>query len=159
MGSYKYDKEKPLLTVSEIVISYRNKVPFTSRPKIKCSSDAEVLFRSYWSDDIEMIEEFNVMYLDRSKHVKGINRFSRGGCASTVLDPRLLFASALKCLCFGLIVAHNHPSGNLVSSVQDNELTEELKQIGKFHNIILLDHLILAPQVGFYYSFADNGML
>jgi DNA repair protein RadC len=85
-------------------------------------------------------------------------RLSRGGLTGTVADPRILFATALKSLTVGLIAGHNHPSGCLKPSYQDIELTRKLKEIGKFHEITLIDHLILSPHSGFY-SFADEGLL
>ena len=105
-----------------------------------------------------MLEEFNVLLLNRANYVKGILRLSRGGLTGTVADPRILFATALKSLSVGVIAGHNHPSGSIKPSSQDIELTKKLKEIGRFHEITLIDHLILSPHSGFY-SFADEGML
>lgn len=147
-----------LLQVAEVQVTYRNKIPFAERPKINCSGDAEKIFRTHWSDDMELVEEFNVLFLTRSNHVKGLFRLSRGGMTGTVADTRILFATALKSLSTALIISHNHPSGSLKPSSQDIELTKKLCAIGKIHDIPVLDHLILAPHSG-YYSIADDGML
>ena len=111
-----------------------------------------------WSGDMELVEEFNVLFLNRANYVKGIFRLSRGGITGTVADPRILFATALKGLAVGIIVAHNHPSGSTKPSSQDIELTRRLKEGGKLLDIQLIDHIILTPQSGFY-SFADEGLL
>lgn len=147
-----------LLQVAEVKLKYLSKFPTSNHPCINNSADAEKIFRLNWSDDIELVEEFNVLLLNRANYVKGILRLSRGGITATVADPRVLFATALKSLSVGVIAGHNHPSGSLKPSSQDIELTKKLKEIGRFHEITLIDHLILAPHSGFY-SFADEGMI
>lgn len=147
-----------LLEVAEIKVSYLSKAPVATKIRINSSAEAEKVFRANWSDDMELVEEFYVLFLNRANYVKGIFRLSRGGLTGTVVDPRLLFATALKSLSVGLIAGHNHPSGSCKPSTQDIELTRMLKEIGKLHDITLLDHLILTPHHG-YYSFADEGLL
>ncbi|MBK7233817.1 MAG: JAB domain-containing protein [Saprospiraceae bacterium] len=147
-----------LLQVAEVKVQYLPKPSILNQPKVHNSSDAEKILRFNWSSDIGLIEEFNVLFLNRANNVKGILRLSRGGLTGTVADPRILFAAALKGLASGIIAGHNHPSGNLKPSSQDIELTKKLKEIEKLHDIQLIDHIILAPHSGFY-SFADEGML
>jgi DNA repair protein RadC len=87
-------------------------------------------------------------------------RFQRqtiGGIFATIADVRIIFATALKCVATGLILAHNHPSGSLQPSKADRELTKKIKEVGKFLDIQLLDHLIITPEG--YYSFADEAVL
>ena len=151
-------KNSLLWQVSEIKISYQNKLQAADRPRISTSSDAEGIFRTNWSEDIELLEEFNVLFLTKANQVNGIFRASRGGTAGTVVDAKIVFATALKALAAALIVAHNHPSGSLVPSQSDVDLTRRLRKIGELLDIPLLDHLILAPYAG-YYSFADDGTL
>jgi DNA repair protein RadC len=148
----------PLLQVAEVRVIYQSKLPIIQHPRVNNSSDAEKIFRTNWSADIELVEEFNVLFLNRANYVKGIFRLSRGGLTGTVADPRILFATALKGLAVGIIAGHNHPSGSIKPSSQDIELTKKLKEIGKLHDITLVDHIILTPHSGFY-SFADEGML
>lgn len=153
------ESQKPsLLQVAEVKVIYQSKLPYIHYPRVNSSTDAENIFRVNWSDDIQLIEEFNVLFLNRANYVKGILRLSRGGLTGTVADPRILFATALKGLAVGIIAGHNHPSGSIKPSSQDIELTKKLKEIGRFHEITLIDHLILSPHSGFY-SFADEGML
>lgn len=147
-----------LLQVAEVKVIYQSKRSFINHPRVNNSADAELIFRNNWSDDIELVEEFNVLLLNRANYVKGMLRLSRGGLTGTVADPRILFATALKSLSVGIIAGHNHPSGSIKPSSQDIELTRKLKEIGRFHEITLIDHLILSPHSGFY-SFADEGML
>ncbi len=73
----------------------------------------EKIFRANWSDDIELIEEFNVLFLNRANYVKGIFRLCRGGLTGTVADPLILFATALKSLSVGIIAGHNQLPGQL----------------------------------------------
>lgn len=144
--------------VAEVKVKYRSKVNITERPLIMGSQSAAEILRANWSDNMALVEEFNVLFLNRANYVKGILRLSRGGITGTVADSRILFAAALKGLATGIIAAHNHPSGSLKPSQQDVELTRKLKQAGQFLDITLLDHIILAPHSG-YYSFADEGAL
>jgi DNA repair protein RadC len=82
---------------------------------------------------------------------------SIGGISGTVADPRLIFIGALKAGASGMIVSHNHPSGNLTPSQADIQLTRKLKEGGNLLEIQLLDHIIMTSES--YYSFADEGIL
>ncbi len=83
---------------------------------------------------------------------------SKGGIAGTVADSKLILGVALKSAASGIIVAHNHPSGNLQPSVQDKELTWKIQEAFKLLDITLLDHLIVVPEDA-YLSFAYEGLL
>lgn len=144
--------------LAEVRVKYQGKRNLNELPVITGSQSAAEIFRSNWSDNMALVEEFNVLFLNRSNYVKGLLRLSRGGITGTVADSRILFAAALKGLATGLIIAHNHPSGSLKPSSQDVDLTRKLKQAGQLLNITLLDHIILTPYSG-YYSFADEGAL
>lgn len=144
--------------VAEVQVKYRGKVNIRDRLIIKGSQSAEEILRANWSDSMALVEEFNVLFLNRANYVKGILRLSRGGITGTVADARILFAAALKGLATGIIVAHNHPTGSLKPSSQDIDLTRKLKHAGQLLDITLLDHIILSPYSG-YYSFADEGAL
>ncbi len=145
--------------VNEIKISYSDKIKITDAPKIKCSEDAANLLYNRWDNDtIGLHESFKILLLNNSNFVKGIYELSKGGISATCVDVRILFATVLKSLSVGIIMAHNHPSGKLEPSKADIELTEKVKEAGKFLDIKVLDHLIIAPQ-GDYYSFADEGIL
>lgn len=90
-----------------------------------------------------MQEEFIVLFLNRGNRVIGLYDASTGGICGTVADPRLILAAALKSMALSLILAHNHPSGNLKPSRADEELTRKINEAAKFHDINVLDHIVL----------------
>ncbi|HEY8689377.1 MAG TPA: JAB domain-containing protein [Chitinophagaceae bacterium] len=144
--------------VSEIDLIYRSKVKASERPQIKTSKDAADLLRHLWSEDkIDFVEQFKVLFLNRANKVLGIFEVSTGGITGTVADPRLIFVAALKMNCTGILISHNHPSGNLKPSKPDEDLTLKIKQAGLFLDIKLLDHIIVTGEG--YYSFADEGLI
>ena len=126
-----------------------------AKPKIASSKDAFELLRGDLMDLPK--EEFWVLLLNRANRVIAKRRISEGGVSGTVADPKIIFKLALEELASGVIVAHNHPSGNLSASQQDIDLTRKLKEGGKLLEIQLLDHIIVAGTR--YYSFADNGQV
>lgn len=146
-----------LFSVGEISIKYDTN-PIQPRERIKCSADAFHIFRQYWSDDINRIEEFYVMCLNRGNEVLGIYRVSVGGTSGAIADPKIIFQVALGCHASAIILAHNHPSGNLSPSQPDKDLTRRYKELGKLLDCIVLDHLILTPAPHMYFSFADEGI-
>ena len=125
------------------------------RPKITSSKDAYEQIRSYLMDLAH--EEFWILLLTRSNEVIRPVQISQGGISGTVADPKIIFKSALEHLASSMILAHNHPSGNLKPSEADKELTRRLVTSGKLLDIPVLDHLIVS-ELG-YLSFADEGML
>lgn len=125
------------------------------RPKITSSKDAYEQIRSYLMDLPH--EEFWVLLLTRSNEVIRPVQISQGGISGTVADPKIIFKSALEHLASSMILAHNHPSGNLKPSEADKELTRRLVSSGKLLDIPILDHLIIS-ELG-YLSFADEGLL
>ena len=82
---------------------------------------------------------------------------STGGITGTVADPRVIFVAALKANCSAIIISHNHPSGNLNPSRQDEELTQKIKNGDEFLDIKLLEHIIVTDEG--YFSFSDEGLL
>ncbi len=146
-------------TISEVSLIYRSKVKASERLQVKCSKDAFDIFMENWDQDsIEHIEEFKLLLMNRSNSVLGLLPVSKGGISGTVTDIRLIYQGAIKANASGIIVCHNHPSGNLNPSESDNKLTHKIKEAGLLMDIQLLDHLIIISDGG-YYSFADNGLL
>jgi DNA repair protein RadC len=84
-------------------------------------------------------------------------KVSEGGVAGTTVDPKIIYKIALEELASCIIVAHNHPSGNLAPSQADIDLTKKLKEAGRFLDIQMMDHLIITHQN--YFSFADEGLI
>lgn len=87
----------------------------------------------------------------------GVYHAAAGGTTGTVADPRLILAAAIKSLSVSIILCHNHPSGNIKPSRQDEELTLKIKEAAQYHDIKLLNHLIISNEE--YYSFAGAGLL
>jgi DNA repair protein RadC len=144
--------------VSEIQLSYSLRIKPSQLPKITHSRDAYQILKNSWdSNKIEFVEQFKVMLLNRANKVLGICEVSSGGIANTVADPKIIFGVALKGMASGIIVSHNHPSGNLKPSQADIDLTRKLKEAGKFLELQLLDHVIISSEG--YYSFADEGLI
>ena len=102
-------------------------------------------------------EEFWMLYLNNANRVVQKSLISRGGITGTVVDVRLVLRKALELRAVGLILAHNHPSGNLAPSASDKEITKKINLGAKVMDIKVLDHLIIAQQG--YFSFADQNLL
>jgi len=144
--------------VAEIEISYSSIIKPSQRPKINASRDAFEIFKSSWdTGKLELLEQFKVLLLNRANKAIGIFEVSSGGISGTVADPKLIFATALKAGACGMILCHNHPSGNLTPSQADIDLTRKLKEAGRFLEIQVLDHVIITSE--HYFSFADDGLL
>lgn len=102
-------------------------------------------------------EEFRILLLNRANQVIREEQLSRGGISATVVDIRLLCRLALDSGASGVILAHNHPSGQTTPSRQDKEITAKVGAALKMFDILLLDHLIIGEQS--YFSFADEHLL
>ncbi len=102
-------------------------------------------------------EEFWVLFLNNSNKVIHKAQLSKGGMTGTVVDTRIIFKTALEYNAISLILTHNHPSGKLLASESDKEITRKLQLAGKQMDIMILDHVIITESS--YYSFADEGIL
>jgi DNA repair protein RadC len=102
-------------------------------------------------------EEFWILLLGQNCKVLGKELISKGGLNATLADPKIIFSSALRHSAAHLMLAHNHPSGNLKPSHQDIMLTKQMIAAGKLLDIKVLDHLIVTDSA--YYSFADEGVI
>jgi len=143
--------------VAEVELVYKTKVKASERPVIKSSKDCYSTFMKVWDENrIEFQEEFKVLLLNRANHVIGVCEASIGGITGTVADPRLILAAAIKSLSVAIVLGHNHPSGSLKPSIADEELTVKIKEAAKYHDIKLIDHIIVCNEG--YYSFADEGL-
>lgn len=124
-------------------------------PQIKCSRDVFELVNPVLSDLSH--EEFWILFLNRSNKVINRMKLSQGGISGTVTDVRMIMKKAIENLASGIIVCHNHPSGNLSPSESDTRITQKIKEAGALMDIQLLDHLIISDKD--FYSFADNGLI
>ncbi len=143
---------------NEIKISYKNNGN-RNQLKINDSRDANKIIMDSWDrDNIELYESFKVVFLSNGNIVKGICTFSMGGLTGTLVDIRLIFATALKTLSTAIILTHNHPSGVIIPSKADIQLTNKIVKAGKLLDIQVLDHIIITPH-GSFYSFANEGRI
>ena len=144
------------MEIAEVSVSYSNNN--MEKLKINNSKDSYNILIACWNQHIiELQEEFKVLLLNRNNQVIGIYPLSRGGVAGTIVDPKLVFSVALKCNASNIIIAHNHPSGNLTSSEADKRITKKLKKAGEYLDITVLDHIIMTKED--FYSFSDNELL
>lgn len=125
------------------------------RPKVTGSKSAFAILHPMLGD--LSTEEFWVMFLSQSNKVISVERISSGGISQTIVDNRIVFKKALEKTATSIIVAHNHPSGNLNPSKEDIALTKKIKEAGRVLDVQLLDHLILTQTE--YFSFADENIL
>ena len=123
--------------------------------RISASKDIHELMRQ----KLQLLdhEEFWILHLSRANRVIARECVSRGGTAATVVDNKIILKSALNKLSSGLILVHNHPSGNLQPSLQDDQITRRLKEGAALLDIRVLDHIIISPAG--YYSYSDEGRL
>jgi len=147
---------KAVTIVAALELGRRRKdIDSQEKPRVTGSKDAFELLKGDLMDLPH--EEFWVILLNRANRMMKKKKVSEGGVSGTVADPKIIFKFALEELASGVIVVHNHPSGNLAASQSDIDLTKKLKEAGKFLEIQMLDHLIIAGQK--YYSFADEGII
>ena len=123
--------------------------------KITSSSDAYKALRSLYKGKTH--EEFHIIMLNNANEIIRIHKMSQGGITGTVVDGKMIFKEALLFEATGIILSHNHPSGQLKPSVQDKTITTKLSEFGNFIDLRVLDHLIITDNG--YFSFADEGLV
>ena len=140
-------------TLNEIQVSYQT--DNNEKQTIVNSNTAFKIFLDFWNmSTIEFLEEFNVMYLNHANKVLGLYNLSKGGINQCTVDIRHIYSIALKVNASAIIVAHNHPSGNLKSSAEDRKITAQIASAGEILNIKLLDHLIITKDD--YFSLEES---
>lgn len=125
------------------------------RIKIGQSTDSFKVLQPYLGD--LQTEEFWAIFLNQNNKILAKSKLTSGGINQSIVDVRILFKTALDHLATAIVVAHNHPSGNLKPSVEDIKITKQISEAGKILNIDLLDHLIITQNR--YLSFADENLL
>jgi len=146
------------LQAAEVKVTYRSKIKASQRPQLSTSKEVyELLMKVYDPDTIELKESFYVLLLNASNKLLGVHCLAIGGVTGVIADVKLILQVAILTNATGIIICHNHPSGNTESSVQDRKLTTTVKQACDIMNIRLLDHLIVTPES--YYSFTDEGLI
>lgn len=146
---------KAISIMAALELGARKKQCVSKVAKIIGSSDAYDQLRGHMEDLNH--EVFWVLYLNQNNRVIGSEKISEGGITGTVIDVRILLRKALERLACGIIIAHNHPSGNLSPSEPDQKITKQIDHACKLMDVALLDHLIISSSG--YYSFRDEGKL
>lgn len=123
--------------------------------QIKSSRDSFIFVRDVIFEGLEVQEHFVVLYMNQSNRIIGYYKHSKGTINSTQVDIQLVTAVAIKTLAKGMVISHNHPSGNLTPSEADRRMTKKLKDAVAMFDITVLDHIIVTTEG--YYSFADKG--
>lgn len=150
-------KQRVLLDkqIAEISLNYSSIIPHRNRLSVSNSQLAYYAFREVWDENtIELYESIKVMLLNSGCQVLGIVTIAQGNIDSLLLDFRLIFGAALKAASTAIILAHNHPSGNLRFSKSDKRITQELIDAGKLLDIPLYDHLVISKDG--YISYHDT---
>ncbi|WP_158559205.1 JAB domain-containing protein [Deminuibacter soli] len=143
-----------------------NEIKLTYTPRklkrwsyINASATANSILRSWFPEKtINVQETFVALFLNAQNEVIGVHTFATGGVSWVNVDLRLIMAVALKSLAVSIIVAHNHPSGNLQPSEADKDFTKRIKEAAGLFQIRLLDHLIVV-EGGVFLSMCDAGYL
>jgi DNA repair protein RadC len=144
--------------INEIDLFRKTQNTFSGSPIIRSSADSVKIFREFWDEQsLTIYESFNVMLLNQANKVIGLYQHSKGGVTGTVADAEMVVLSAVKSLAKGVIISHNHPSGNLTPSQADIEMTNKIKNGLKILGVQLLDSIIITENE--YYSFADEGIM
>jgi DNA repair protein RadC len=147
---------KAVIIAAALELGRRRKMAETAEhPQIKSSADVFNIVSPLMEDLPH--EEFWILFLNRANRVTGRMKISQGGVSGTVTDVRIVMKKAIETLSSGLVICHNHPSGNNSPSDSDIRITQKIKEAGALMDIQLLDHLIITGKD--YYSFADNGAL
>ena len=140
----------------EVKLVYYNKVKAADRLKIKTKETAYEALISCWDmGQISLVEEFKLLFLDRSMGLMSYANLAKGGIDAVYLDKRIAFAMALKRRATSIILAHNHPSGNVRPSHADIRMTKDFVQAGQLLGIEVNDHIIVTEDA--YYSMCYEG--
>ncbi|WP_195667812.1 JAB domain-containing protein [Bacteroides intestinalis] len=142
--------------VGEVELSYKSRT--RSKNEILTASDAyQALLPTFKEGTIDYKEYFKVLFLNQANQLLGYTLISEGGLTTTDVDVRIILQAALLTNSVALILAHNHPSGNLRPSQEDKNLTQKIKDAAQLMRITVVDHIILTSEG--YYSFANEGMI
>lgn len=145
--------------LGEISIGYKYLSSIENRPKITDTIEAYRICKLLIdADKIGIQEQFVILYLNNSNVVIGSCNAFTGGLTGTVVDIKIVVATALKLMASGVIICHNHPSGNTKPSTQDITLTKKIKSALEFMDMKLIDHIIITP-FDTYTSFTQEGLL
>lgn len=142
----------------EFNISLKYKGKKSELKTISSSNDAaDVARMCFDADTMDWTESFIVIALNNANKVLGFYKVSSGGVTATIADPKVIFQFALLSNASYILVAHNHPSGNLQPSNADKAITEKIANAAKLLDMRLLDHIIVTDEG--HFSFQESGLL
>lgn len=155
--SYKGIGEAKAITIAAAMELGRRKgvAEPLKRDTVQSSNDAFRIFYPVLCDISH--EELWVALTNRASNVIEKVKISQGGVGETAIDLPFILKAAINTTCYGIILCHNHPSGNIQPSPQDDTLTARLREAAQLLNIKLLDHIIISDKR--YYSYADEGRI
>jgi DNA repair protein RadC len=146
--------------VSEVELIYRTNIKPSERIKIEDSKKVySVLKTVYDYNTIEHKESFYAMYLNRANKLLAVILISEGGTSACLVDVKIILQAALRVNASAIILSHNHPSGQLIASSADIQITNRVKEAAKLLDMQVIEHIIVTPEEDKYYSFADNGQI
>jgi DNA repair protein RadC len=147
-----------MFAIGEVYLGYNRRVKVADAMLVTTSESAAEVLRSVWdTDTLNLRESFKVLLLTRGNRAINVYHHSEGGVSGTISDIRLIMQSALLANASGIILAHNHPSGNRYPSEADRSVTAKLKDAANLFDITVLDHVIITEDS--YLSLADEGLL
>ncbi len=146
---------KAITICAALELNNRRELYFTKKESITNSRDIAAFLKAQLQ--FKNHEIFMVVYLNKANKLLCHETISKGGITGTIADPRIILKHALENNATSIILAHNHPSGNLNPSKQDKEITSKIKAAAALIDIAVIDHLIISNEG--YFSFADEGIL
>lgn len=148
---------KAMQMIAALEVGRRRSIEFDTTEKITdCKDVVNVLYRHV--ADVQ-VESFWCIYLSNANKIVATRSISTGGLTGVAVDVRVVIRYALTYNATGIILAHNHPSGNVFPSDQDKSLTEKLLKAATLMDIRMVDHVILTSDPRKYYSFVENGLI
>lgn len=161
-ATVKYGTMRPVSgEVSEVCLTYRNKVEQSRRRTISHAGDIAQLVRGLNEMDANVgyRELMYAVYLDSVHSVLAVMKVSEGGLAETLCDVRMLLQAALLLSATSFAIVHNHPSGNVVPSTEDRDLADKVRRAAALLDLRLLDSIIIGDDCRNYCSFRDEGLM
>lgn len=149
--------DKETFMFAEVELKYVRQQRLSERVPVRSSKDAYFVAKHLWSDDISFIEETYCIYTDVALNVIGWSRFTKGSGRGVLFDIKRMVQVALKLSAHGVVVIHNHPSGNLMPSTSDKNVSDNLRDALKLIDMVLLDSMIITEEG--YFSLSDHSLI
>jgi DNA repair protein RadC len=142
------------LTNTFRIVKEQSNIP---KAQIKSSQDAFNYSSRFYFEDIDVYESFFIILLNRACNTEAYVKIGQGGIVGCAIDIRIILKYAIDSLASSVILIHNHPSGNILPSESDINITKKIQNALEIVDVKLLDHLVITKNE--YYSFADEGLI